>query len=74
MDWIYTKDGVPDISEVYLVSWAGKFGEKMFTGVEIIEWTEKREWDIEKLEKTGYTACRVIAWMPLPPPCEEETR
>ena len=65
--WISCKDELPEINDVYLVTWRPKNNPFNKNYIEIVEFADG-EWigDIPQAKHYGTGEYDVIAWMPLP--------
>ena len=66
-EWISCKDELPEINDVYLVTWRPRANPFKRNYIEIVEWSDG-EWigDIPQAKHYGTGEYDVIAWMPLP--------
>ena len=65
--WVSCKDELPEINDVYLVTWRPRANPFERNYIEIVEWSDG-EWvgDIPQAKHYGTGEYDVLAWMPLP--------
>lgn len=69
--WILVDEGLPEKSDVYLVTWKPKKNSKR-NFLALLEFLENGEWADDIPQAKEYGGYEIVAWMPSPDPYEED--